>query len=506
MQFVVSSFLWHQLKDFLRRPMVVPTFGQYIWASNMLSSFFNVKKKMPRALEDSSYGRQWGNLLTLGTVHLVPRDHPMTSKLIDYLKETYPAATKTLRIRVHDDQDNAMTYVMEHLDDERTWAVIDLSQLHDSESSNDEHGGSFMIRLNHTTVPNTALVENYVASGLSTKYQRYYLSGYLTLQRTINDFVLSESGCTPEVDPFFSMPMPTAAYDQNLFFMHVGYLMGLILVMAFLYPTSRLIQSLVEERETRMKETLLILGVRPWAHTTSWVLTSAISFVCITFFMAIILRNVLTHTEFSLLWFWLALFGMASMSFCFFLSSFFSKAKLAAVIGPMALFASLLPRFIFFGTNRYEAIGAKYIASILPGTALAFGADIVGDYEYGEQSVSSSFWVGDYSFGTSIFFLAFDTVLYMVLAWYTEQVVPREFGAAPKPWYFPFVWCIPSALLSRCISADKTLASEGSDDDLSVASMEKFSTETDWYVYSTLDSYPVTAAYFYCAEWLTPFA
>jgi len=436
---------------------------------------------MPRAFEDSSYGRQWGNLLTLGTMHLTPRDHPLTSKFILYLKETYPAARANIQIRVHDDHDEAMAYVMDHLDDERTWAVIDLSQLHDTGSGDDEIGGSFTIRLNHTTVPNTALVENYVASGLSTKYQRYYLSGYLTLQRTVNDFIMAENGCTPEVDPFFSMPMPTAAYDQNVFFMHVGYLLGLILVMAFLYPTSRLVQGLVEERETRMKETLLILGVRPWAHTTSWVLTSVISFVFISCFMSVVLQHVLTHTEFVLIWFWLALFGTASMSFCFFLASFFNKAKLAAVIGPMALFASLLPRFVFFGTNRYEAIGAKYAASILPGTALAFGADIVFDYEYGEQSVSQHIWVGDYSFGTSILFLAFDTVFYMVLAWYTEQVVPREYGAAPKPWYFPFTSCLQVPFWSRRFSTEETLADD-SNDDLSVAAATTTANQSEWYV------------------------
>jgi len=358
---------------------------------------------------------------------------------------------------------------MSHLDEERTWAVIDLSQLHDSsDEHNADKGGSFTIRLNYTTVPNTALVENYVASGLSTRYQRYFLSGYLTLQRTLNEFVMSESGChaANSMDPFYTMPMPTAAYDQNVFFLHVGYLLGLVLTMAFLYPTSRLIQSLVEERETRMKETLLILGVRPWAHTTSWVVTSAMSFVIITFFMTIVLQHIMLHTAFALVWFWLATFGMASMAFCFFLASFFSKAKLAAVVGPMALFASLLPRFVFFGTNRYEAIGAKYAASILPGTALAFGADVVGDYEYGEQSVGDHFWSGDYSFGTSVFFLIFDTIFYMVLAWYTEQVIPREYGAAAKPWYFPVMWCFP-----RVFSSYKTVAD--GDDDLSVASLAK---------------------------------
>jgi hypothetical protein len=449
----------------------------------MLNSAMNIHRSIPRILQDSSYGRQWGNLLTLGTIHITPEDHPMTNKFTQYLNGKYPAAMSMLTVRTHPDHDVAMEYVMSNLD-ERTWAVIDLSQIERDSASTRQHGGTYTIRLNHTTVPNTALIENYVAMGLSTKYQRYFLSGYLTLQRTINEFIMSESGCELDVDPFFSMPMPTAAYEQNLFFLHVGYLLGLVLVMAFLYPTSRLIQSLVEERETRMKETLLILGVRPWAHTLSWLFTSSMTFLFITFFMTVTLRHILTHTSFFLIWFWIGMFSMSAMSFCFFVAAFFSKAKLAAVVGPMALFASLLPRFVFFGTNRYEAIAAKYLASLLPGTALAFGADIVGDYEYGEQSVADNFWVGDYSFGSSIFFLAFDAVLYLVLAGYAEQVIPRDFGAAAKPWYFPVLWLLPGSWSSGSRDSDmKTLTDESEADDLSVASSafgKSSSGEADW--------------------------
>jgi uncharacterized membrane protein len=39
--------------------------------------------------------------------------------------------------------------------------------------------------------------------------------------------------------------MPTAAFSQNVFFLAVGYLLGLAIAMAFLYPTSRLIKSIV---------------------------------------------------------------------------------------------------------------------------------------------------------------------------------------------------------------------------------------------------------------------
>jgi hypothetical protein len=63
----------------------------------------------------------------------------------------------------------------------------------------------------------------------------------------------SASQCKPP--SWTGVPFPTAGYDQNLFYLAVGYLLGLVLTMATLYPVSRLIKDLVQEKETKMRET-----------------------------------------------------------------------------------------------------------------------------------------------------------------------------------------------------------------------------------------------------------
>jgi hypothetical protein len=121
-----------------------------------------------------------------------------------------------------------------------------------------------------------------------------------------------------------------------------------------------------------------------------------------------------------------------------------NSAKLAAIIGPLALFATILPRFIFFGSNRYEATTGKMWASLFPATAFTFAADIIGEYEYSQQGVQEwNAWEGSYSFNTALGLLSFDTTLYIFLGWYLEQVIPRQYGVA-RPFYFLFTpkyWC-----------------------------------------------------------------
>ena len=104
-----------------------------------------------------------------------------------------------------------------------------------------------------------------------------------------------------------------------------------------------------------------------------------------------------------------------------------TAAQLAAIIGPVALFASLMPRWIFYGSNRYEAENSKMLASLLPCTAFAFGADILSDYEYAEIGVQSfNMDEGAYSFRICLIMMAFDAVFYFFLSWYTDQIVPGQ--------------------------------------------------------------------------------
>ena len=170
----------------------------------------------------------------------------------------------------------------------------------------------------------------------------------------------------------------------------------------------------------------------------SWIITATISSIIVSLLATLTLKGVMIHSSFFYLFIYILLFSFAVSGFAFFISAFFSRANLAAIVGPVALFITLLPRWIFFGTNRYEATVSKKWASILPCTAFAFGADILSDYEYAQVGIQAdNLNDGYYNFNTALGFLFLDTILYIALGWYLEQVIPRQYGVAKK-WYFPF--------------------------------------------------------------------
>ena len=388
-----------QLNRLLADPIPCPSFAQYVALSEILSRLIDAES-LPRLFSESEYGRKWGNLLTLGTLHLAPAN-VHSWDFWSYLNVTYPLTMgqSRLKVRLHETESDAIEFINGNLN-ERTWALLNFGSWLDDDDDDElsllnntsSTAYRYKIRMNYTTLPSTSEITNFVSIGLNKDYQQYYLSGYLSLQRTLNEFAMSLHGnnCTDMVSNvtsrMWSMPFPTAAYSQNSFYLVVGYLLGLTIVMAFLYPTSRLIKGIVEEKETRMRETMFILGVRPWANWWAWLVSSLVVFFIVSLLVTQLLSaNVLIHSSTVYLFMLIWLFSTATIGFCFFIAAFFNRAKLASIVGPISLFVTLLPRYIFFGYNRYEATTAKMWASLLPATAFAFGADIIADYEYAEQ-------------------------------------------------------------------------------------------------------------------------
>ena len=60
---------------------------------------------------------------------------------------------------------------------ERVWALIVFRSL-------EPRRVDYAIRMNYSSLPNTNWVVRWIARGLDTRYTRYHLSGFLTLQAT----------------------------------------------------------------------------------------------------------------------------------------------------------------------------------------------------------------------------------------------------------------------------------------------------------------------------------
>ena len=89
-----------------------------------------------------------------------------------------------------------------------------------------------MPRVGSQVVPSTNWVVAFIALGLDQRYQRYHLSGFLTLQQLVDEYAweLAANASAnmslaprPPTAALAGLPFPTAAYEQNVFYQASGY-------------------------------------------------------------------------------------------------------------------------------------------------------------------------------------------------------------------------------------------------------------------------------------------
>ena len=315
-------------------------------------------------------------------------------------------------------------------------------------SSNWSYTLRFPSRLNGTGAPVTRRLTDKFATGLSDDFVRYYASGFLSLQAAVNAAILGEhSSGLPAGGHLYGSPYPIPRFTHNQFFDHAGSVVGLVLVLSFMIPVSMMVRAIVLERESKLREQLLIMGTALPAYYGALATVHVSTFVLIALFAGCVLilggTFVLASPLLVLAFFFT--FAVAVAAFAAALTPFFHNAKVAAIVAPLVLF--ITAQFINFFLDHSTGVlaegmaGGKRLASMLPATAFYLGTNRLCLYEGSGQAVTlANAFEGDFSFGDSILALLFDALFWSVAAWYLDQVVPSEYGVQ-RSWYFP---CTPS--------------------------------------------------------------
>jgi ATP-binding cassette subfamily A (ABC1) protein 3 len=423
----------------LNGPLVVPDLNQYLLLGRAVSTIFGGYSSLAVA---TGFADSYTNLLFPGDLHFAPNNE-LTRSLVSYINSSYPLV-QDLNFYIHDSEKEGVNYILDNLENPAL-AFIVLREVSLKKVN-------YVIRQNYTTLPNTNEFVLSPAIGLQKEYQQYFLSGYLSIQQAVDNWIFEYSNFTQVNDPICQAPpyptlapYPTYAYDQNLFYSAVGFLLGLAMVMSTMYPMSKLTKSIVEEKETRMRELMKIMGLKDWVHGLSWFLSGFILF----FWIALTSTWITTGTFIIssngfLIFLYFFFFCMSEINFAFLVSVFFGNAKLAAIFAPVILFSTILPRYLFYTSNANENVVYKVLACFLSPTAFAFGADIIANYEYSGVGVQfENISSGDFNFGTVLLMLWLDFYIYGFLAWYLDKIVPHEMGTAKHPLFIfsSKYWC-----------------------------------------------------------------
>uniref|UniRef100_G3P0K8 P-type phospholipid transporter n=1 Tax=Gasterosteus aculeatus aculeatus TaxID=481459 RepID=G3P0K8_GASAC len=274
---------------------------------------------------------------------------------------------------------------------------------------------------------------------------RYIWGGFVYVQDLVESAVSRMLTGVQQTTGIYIQQMPYPCYVDDVFLRVLNRSLPLFMTLAWIYSVAMIIKGVVYEKEARLKETMRIMGLGTGTLWLSWFISSIVPFLFSAGLLIALLKwgDILPYSNPAVVFFFLTAFATATIMQCFLISTFFSKANLAAACGGLIYFGLYLPYVLCVAWRDRLTTTYRVLASFLSPVAFGFGCEYFSQYE--EQGVGiqwsnlhSSPVEGDsYSFTTSIVMLYVDAFIYAVAAWYIEAVFPGQYGI-PRPWYFIF--------------------------------------------------------------------
>ncbi|XP_042371438.1 phospholipid-transporting ATPase ABCA1 [Plectropomus leopardus] len=274
---------------------------------------------------------------------------------------------------------------------------------------------------------------------------RYIWGGFVYVQDLVERAVSRILTGVKQTTGIYIQQMPYPCYVDDVFLRVLNRSLPLFMTLAWIYSVAMIIKGVVYEKEARLKETMRIMGLGTGTLWLSWFISSIIPFLVSAGLLIALLKwgDILPYSDPAVVFFFLTAFATATIMQCFLISTFFSKANLAAACGGLIYFGLYLPYVLCVAWRDRLNTTHRVFASFLSPVAFGFGCEYFSQYE--EQGVGIQWYnlhsspvEGDsYNFTTSIVMLYIDAFIYATAAWYIEAVFPGEYGI-PRPWYFIF--------------------------------------------------------------------
>ncbi|XP_026725285.1 ATP-binding cassette sub-family A member 1 [Trichoplusia ni] len=277
---------------------------------------------------------------------------------------------------------------------------------------------------------------------------------FLAVQHAISQEIIKQKAGKPINTKVYLQRLPQLAYREDQLLAALERFISMIIMLCFAYTFVNTVRVVTFEKELQLKETMTIMGLPSWLHWLAWFIKQ-FSFLLISVILIVILfkipfnhtvagdgYSVLTFTPWTVLFFFMVLFVIASLAFSFMISVFFSRANTAASFMGLAWFSAYS---IFMLTQvLYEDISltTKLVLSLISNTAMGYAFQMIIMCEGTSRGLQWNEFFTPVSYhdqlqpGHIALMLILDTILYMLIAMYVEKIRPGLYGV-PLPWYFP---------------------------------------------------------------------
>nr|XP_026488445.1 ATP-binding cassette sub-family A member 3-like [Vanessa tameamea] len=297
---------------------------------------------------------------------------------------------------------------------------------------------------------------------------------FLAVQHAVSQEIIKQKTGKPINTKIYLQRLPQLSYRRDDLLVAMERFISMIIMMCFAYTFVNTVRVVTAEKEMQLKETMTIMGLPSWLHWLAWFIKQ-FSFLLISVTLMVILFKipfnstedgegyaVLTFTPWSVLFFFLTLFVIASLSFCFMVSVFFTRANTAASFMGLAWFSTYAAFMLTQMLYEDISLTTKLLLSLISNTAVGYALQMLIICEGTSRGLQWNEFFTPVSYhdqfqpGHVALMLILDSILYMLVAIYVEKIRPGLYGV-PLPWYFPFTksfWCPNSKKVAALTNKD----------------------------------------------------
>ncbi|XP_015853152.2 ATP-binding cassette sub-family A member 17-like isoform X4 [Peromyscus maniculatus bairdii] len=282
----------------------------------------------------------------------------------------------------------------------------------------------------------------------------YNKEGFLAIQHAVDKAIMWHHDPNATLNMFKNLHVllqrfPFGPHIKDPFLVILQNEFPLLLMLSFICVELIIINSILLEKEKKLKEYMCMMGLESWLHWVAWFITFFISVLIVVSVMTILFCAkvdsvaVFTNSNPSLIFIFLMCFATATIFFAFMMSTFFQRAHVGTVIGGIVFFFTYLP-YIYITFSYHQRTYVQKIASCLfSNVAMAIGVRFISLFEAegtGIQWRNIGSIQGDFSFIQVVLMLLLDSLLYCLIGFLAESLFSGKFGI-PTSWYF-FAKCL----------------------------------------------------------------
>ncbi|KAL2090306.1 hypothetical protein ACEWY4_014994 [Coilia grayii] len=174
---------------------------------------------------------------------------------------------------------------------------------------------------------------------------RYVWGGFVYVQDLVEQALTRVMTGRDHSTAVYLQQMPYPCFVDDVFLRVLNRSLPMFMTTAWIYSVAMIIKCVVYEKEARLKETMRIMGLGTGMLWLSWFISSYVPFLISAAMLVSLLKvgDILPYSDPVVVFFFLAAFATATISLCFLISTFFSRANLASACGGLLYFTLYLP-------------------------------------------------------------------------------------------------------------------------------------------------------------------